>query len=167
MGCLGVHFALDERDLQALRSQPNDEERLNYLQETIEENDIGSKDGWIAETDKAWDAIHRALTDGRLGSDNGTYPLNHTILGGESLYNSHDYIMQLKTPEEVRAIAVELRGITEGEFHQRYFRIDPDDYGMPLSEDDFEYSWSWFTSMREFYERAATAGRSVLFTASQ
>jgi hypothetical protein len=140
MGCLGVHFALDERDLQALRSQPNDEDRLNYLQETIEESFLGAEGGWSADTDKAWDAIHRALTDGRLGSDNGTYPLNHTIFGGESLYDSNGYIMLLKKPEQVTAIAGALSEITEAEFRRRYFDIDPDDYGMPLTEDDFEYS---------------------------
>jgi hypothetical protein len=167
MGCLGVHFALEERDVQALRLQPSDQARLDFLQETIETTYMASRPEWCAETDKAWDAIHRTLTDGRLGWANGAFPLNHVILGGESLYDPDDYVMRLKSGEQVRAIAHALRSVTEDEFRTRFFRIDPDDYGMPVDDEHLEYVWEWFTSMRELYYRAAEAKRCVLFTASQ
>jgi hypothetical protein len=167
MGCLGVHFALGDHDLRALRSQASDQARLDYLQNQIEEIYMNSQKQWCAETDKAWDAIHRALTDGRLSRDNGTFPLSHVILGGESLYEADDYIMRLKSAEEVQAIARALRDVREDEFRTRYYCIDPDNYGMPLGDEDFRYTWEYFTTMREFFQHAAKAGRCVLFTASQ
>ncbi len=167
MGCLGVHFAIDCATVDALRSQPTDEARLDYLQEEIESSYFTDQKDWLAETDKAWDAIHRTLTDGTMGWNNGEFPLSHVIMGGESFYESDDYIMVLKTPWEVKRIAEALRGIAESVFHERYFRINPEDYYFMLSQDDYEYTWNWFQTLREFYYRAADADRFVLFTASQ
>ncbi len=167
MGCLGVHFALDAETVQKLRSFSTEAERLEYLQEELEEDFFENNEDSVAQTDKAWDAIHRSLTDGEIGWDNGTYPLNHTILGGELLYTQDDYIMSLKTVAQVKDIATALRGVTEGRLRQAYFRIDPANYGFPVTEQDFEYTWSWFQSMRDFYFRAAEQRNFVLFTASQ
>jgi hypothetical protein len=85
MGCLGVHLALDAKTVRKLRSFPSHEERLEYLHEELEEDYFANRPEWLAETDKAWDGIHCTLTDGELGCDKGTYPLNHLILGGERL----------------------------------------------------------------------------------
>ncbi len=167
MGCLGVHFAIDEDAVNALKAQPSDSARLDYLQKEIEATYFREHKDWLAETDKAWDAIHRILTDGRIGWDNGEFPLSHVILGGELLYELDDYIMVLKTPWEVKQIAEALRGVQEDGFRKNYFQIDPEDYYFSVTEEDFEYTWSWFQSMREFYYRAAESGRFVLFTASQ
>jgi hypothetical protein len=167
MGCLGVHFALDAKAVQKLKSLPSEEERKEYLREDLEEEYFADRKEWLAETDKAWDAIHRTLTDGEMGWDNGTYPLNHVILGGELLYTGDDYIMSLKTPAQVWDIATELKNVTEERFRKAYFCIDPSSYGFPVSEEDFGYTWSWFQSLREFYYRTAEARRYVLFTADQ
>lgn len=167
MGCLGVHFALDAQTVLKLRSFASEGERLEHLREELEEEYFASRKEWLAETDKTWDAIHRTLTDGEIGWDNGTYPLNHMILSGELLYTSDDYIMSLKTPAQVRDIAAALRDMTEDQFRRDYFRIDPSSYGFPVSEEDFGYTWFWFQSLREFYYRTAEAGRYMLFTADQ
>ena len=46
-----------------------------------------------------------------------------------------------------------------------YFRLDPKAYGMPLSEEDFAYTWANLQGLSEFYARAAKAGdRAVVFT---
>ncbi|MHB0961506.1 MAG: YfbM family protein [Pirellulaceae bacterium] len=167
MGCLGVHFALDEDDVDALKSQPSDSARLDYLQEQIEERYFGDCRDWLAESDKAWDAIHRTLTDGTIGWGNGAFPLSHVILGGERIYELDDYIMTLKTPWEVKEIANSLSDVSEDQFREGYFRIDPDDYGFPVNQEDLEYTWSWFQDVHDLYDRAAKANRYVLFTASQ
>jgi hypothetical protein len=167
MGCLGVHFALTDDEVRALRAQPSDSARLEYLQEEIEVLYFRERPDWKAESDKAWDAMHRTLTDGKIGWNNGKFPLSHVILGGEVIYRPDDYIMSLKTPDEVKAIAERLGGITEPDFRQRYFSIDPEDYGFPVSDEDYEYTWSSFQGVRDLYFRAADAGRYVLFTASQ
>ncbi len=167
MGCLGVHFALKNEDVLKLKSFDQDFTRLAYLQEELEEAYFGSQRDLIAETDKAWDAIHRSLTDGRLGYDNGTFPLGHVILGGEVLYSGGDYIMSLKAPIEVKDIAAASEAVDEQALRSGYHRINASDYGFPLSEEDFQYTWEWFATLKMFYQKAAAANRFVLFTADQ
>ena len=167
MACLGVHFALTESEVSHLRSFTRDSDRLEHLQETIEETYMEQFSEFTAQTDKAWDAMHRTLSDGELTWEAGEYPLNHVVLAGELLYAESDYIMSLKSPQQVREIAAALPGITEAEFRKRYFAINAKSYGFPLSEEDFAYTWESFQSVRALYESAAKAARCVLFTADQ
>jgi hypothetical protein len=167
VGCRGVHFALSEAEVAHLRSLPSERDRLDYIQEDIEEFYFTDHLEYLAESDKAWDAMHRTLTDGELTWDGGDYPLNHVVLAGELLYTEPDYIMSLKTPEQVRDIAAALPVISESEFRHRYFGIDPDAYGCSVDESDFDYTWGWFQHVRRLYALAAAEGRHVLFTASQ
>lgn len=167
MGCLGVHFAISADDVQRLKSIADEQERLNHLKEEIEESYFETSPQFFAESDKAWDAMHRALSDGKLSWNGGAYPLNHTVLGGELLYTDTDYIMSLKAPEQVREIAAALAAIDEAQFRSRYFAIDAADYGFDLSEEDCGYTWEWFKNVRELFTRAAAEERYVLFTADQ
>lgn len=167
MSCLGVHFALTEEDVSALRRIRDERERLEFLKEHIEERYFAEPMTYAAESDKAWDAMHRSLSDGLLSWDGGTYPLNHVVLAGELLYAQPDYIMSLKEPQTVRDIAAALEHITESDLRARYNSIDSESYGFPLSDEDFGYMWQWFENVRELYRRAASEGRHVLFTADQ
>jgi hypothetical protein len=167
MAARGVHFALADVEIERLRSFPDDADRLNYLVEELETIYFEEREEYLAESDKAWDAMHRALADGELTWDGGEYPLNHVVLAGELLYSGSDYIMSLKTPIQVRDIAVALSRITEQDFRQRYFAIDPESYGCPIDDDDFSYTWEWFNNVRRLYLKAATYNRHVLFTADQ
>jgi hypothetical protein len=36
-----------------------------------------------------------------------------------------------------------------------------------LSDDDFEYTWSWFRHLRDFFQKAAAANRAMLFKVDQ
>lgn len=167
MSCLGVHFALTEKEAAHLRSLDDEQARVDHLQEVIEETYFGDHPDLKAECDKAWDAMHRTLADGQLTWDGGEYPLSHVVLAGELLYTGSDYIISLKTPQQVRDIAAALPAITEAEFRRRYFAIDAKNYSTPLSEEDFGYTWDWFQGVRDLYIRAANEGRFVLFTADQ
>ena len=167
MSCLGVHFALTQDEVDVLRGFDDEQDRLEHLQELIEKEYLENQPDFAAESDKSWDAMHRVLADGELSWDGGDYPLNHVILAGELLYTGDDYIMSLKSPEQVRDVAEALLAVTEDEFRRRYFAISPGSYGMELSEADFEYTWEWFQGVRDFYIRAAEANRYVLFTADQ
>jgi hypothetical protein len=169
MSCLGVHFALTEHEVAHLRSLADEQARLNYLQEEIEELYFGKHPELMAESDKSWDAMHRALADGTMNWNGGEYPLNHTILAGELLYTGSDYIMSLKAPQQVRDIATALPTITEEEFRRRYFAIEVESYGQgfPLSDQDFCYTWDYFQIVRDCYTQAAQQGRFVLFSADQ
>jgi len=166
MGCLGLHFSLDSDQVAALTAVPEDQ-RVEFVQERFEEELWSADRSRAQETDKAWDAIHRSLTDGALAWRNGSYPLNHTILAGKLLYRGSDYILSLKSPQQVRDIAGALRGITRDRLRRGYERIDSGEYGYPLEDEDFEYTWRWFEKLVDFYCRAASAGHAVLFTADQ
>ncbi|UKB82716.1 YfbM family protein [Chryseobacterium sp. MEBOG06] len=169
MGCLGVLFSLDEKIALKLKSFKSDEDRLEFLQEDIEEEFMENEPERFAEVDQSWDGLHRSLTDGKLEWDNGTFPLNHVILGGQKIYHKNDYIMSLKTPEQVVEIAKAIEKVSIKDLKEGYGQIKSDDkeYAEFLSEDDFEYTWTWFKNSVEFWKNAASEGRFVLFTADQ
>jgi hypothetical protein len=167
MACLGVLFSLDEKTVFKLKSFKSDEERLDFLQEDIEENIMTSEPERFAEFDKSWEALHRSLTDGKFEWSNGTFPLNHVILGGEQIYHEDDYIMSLKTPEQVKKVAEAILKISEDDLRKGYNKIDSKDYGVDLTDEDFEYTWAWFKNSLEFWRRAALENRFVLFTVDQ
>ncbi len=64
MSCLGVHFALTEDQVkEQLAGIESDSDRLAFLQEEIEERVFDELPELAGESDKAWDAIHRCMTE--------------------------------------------------------------------------------------------------------
>jgi hypothetical protein len=167
MACLGVHFALTDAEVEKLTSFAENQDRLDYLQEEIEEDYLTNHEDMTAQSDKAWDAMHRLLSDGELSYYDGPEPLRFAVIGGDPIYTERDYIMSLKTPDQVKQLAARLPKITKEEFKHRYDTMDAGKYGCPKSDEDFEYTWHWFTGIVAFYVRAANSGRHVLFTADQ
>lgn len=163
MACRGVLFALTEAEVAALRACGKDAACLTHLLEEIEERTFGSQPQWKQETDKAWDAIHRLLGDGDLSFDTGPEPLRFAVLGGESIRRK-GYLLSLKTPDQVRAVAEAMEAVDAGEFFALYQDMDAGAYGYPKSQEDCECSWDWFTEMAAFYQRIAASGRWVLFS---
>jgi len=167
MSCLGVLFALESSDVERLLAAHQSADGDAAIMSVIEEIEESWSRDWLEETDKAWDAIHRCLTDGKLEFENGEYPLNLCILGGALLYNGDDYIVSLKTAEQVADIATALQKIDEATLRERYFKIDAETYDADVNEEDFGYTWACFQSLPTFYEKAAAAKRSVIFTVDQ
>jgi hypothetical protein len=163
MGARGVHFALTAEDEQKLLASPADK-RVDFITDEIEETYIDGD--WQCETDKAWDAIHRAFSASELDYEYLS-PLHGVVLGGEPLYFKDDYIISLKSIERVREIAGALNRVTEASFRPLYFAIDPKKYGFNVSDEDYAYTWDWLKGLVPFYLRAAEAGRPVIFTADQ
>jgi hypothetical protein len=164
MACRGVHFALTADDVQHLLAAVGDDDAvLEFIQEDIEER---WDEDWLQETDKAWDAIHRCLTDGSLSFDAIT-PRHKCILGGRQMYSGDDYIISFLTSDEVREVAQAIAPFGEAELRDRYFKIDEEDYGVPVSDQDFEYTWGWFEPLKAFFVKAADAGRPVVFSVDQ
>ncbi|MEZ0114776.1 hypothetical protein ABH920_008811 [Catenulispora sp. EB89] len=157
---LGMHFALDAGDLARLLAANGDDDLAEVFEE-IEESPYGE---WSMGTDKAWDAIHRCLTDGELLFENGEYPLSHVVLGGRQLHEGDDYIVALVTAEQVVDVAQALERVDEGWTRERFFGLDFDDYDGARDEDDFGYTWTNLDDLRGFYQRAAQARRAVIFT---
>ena len=167
MACLGVHFALTLEQSSRLMDTPgmDDDGLLAFVLE-IEEgpNGKGWDAEWVQETDKSWDAIHRCLTDGKL--EWGRTPFHYCILGSDNLHEGDDYIMNFLEQEEVKEVATAIKGIDRAELRRRYDDIDTETYGE-LSDSDFEYTWGWFSHLREFFQKAAAANRAMLFTVDQ
>jgi hypothetical protein len=167
VGCRGVHFALTEELASRLTEIPErDNDELLAFVDEIEEgpNREGWDEEWVQETDKSWDAIHRCLTDGRL--EWGQTPFHKCILGNHNLYDGDDYLMNLISPAEVKEVAAAIKDIDREELRRRYDTIDTESYGE-LSDSDFEYTWSWFPQLRDFFQKAAAANRAMLFTVDQ
>ncbi|MBR6102959.1 MAG: YfbM family protein [Ruminococcus sp.] len=166
---LGVLFAVPGETVEHLKSLPA-EERPVYISEELEELYFEDYPERTAELDKAWDAIHRALTDGSLSYDCSGWPLGGVILGGEVLYggceDQDDYIITAKPPIMVSELAKGLETLTKAKFKRGYDAIDST-YPEPLSKEDMEYSWEYLGDAVPFFTFAAKHGLWVLFTADQ
>ena len=163
MGSLGVHFALEDDVARRLLAAGDSDAVLAVIDEVEEAWD----EAWLVQSDKAWDAMHRSLSNGTLYYDEGEYPLNRTVLGGKHLYDGDDYVVSYVEPKEVKDVAAALAPITQADFRKRYDAIDPDEYEGPHGEEDFGATWEAFVAVRELFKRAADAGRSVVFTVDQ
>ncbi len=120
---------------------------------------------FVVESDKAWDAIHRCLTDGTLLYVSGEYPLNHCICGGRQLYRGSDYTVSYVSARQVKDVAAALDNVTKAWMRRRYALLEPDDYNeVEMGEEDFRYTWENFLDIRRFYRKAAEAVRAVVFT---
>jgi hypothetical protein len=159
-GVLGVHFAItaEQERLLLAADSAGDTESLEALLENIEEG--WDDDELKVDTDKEWEPIHRSLGDGTLDPDGPPYPLSHVILGGRAMHD--DYYVCYVTADEVREVAAALRQVDQAQLRQGFDKIG-DDYDGPL---DFDYTWSNLVDVRGFFDRAAAAGRAVLFTAT-
>lgn len=164
MSCIGVLFAVEPAAIDRLRAIDDDDDRVDFVQTEIEEPFFTKSPEWLCDLNKTWDAIHRCLTDGDIGWNNGSFPLNHAILGGEHLYDENDYIISLKDAEQVAQIAAALSQVTPQEFRRGYDRINPANYDGEYGLEDFQFTWDEFEQLVQFYQHAAAANRPVLFT---
>lgn len=162
MVCRGVHFALTPQQEAALLAATSDEAVRQVVQEQIEEP---WDEAHTCETDKAWDAIHRCLVGGQLVDDSSV--LARCVLGGRQLHRGEDYIASYLTSAEVVDVASALESIDRELMRERYGEIGAHGYDGPVGEQDFEYTWSCFESLREFYRASARLWRPVLFSVDQ
>jgi hypothetical protein len=156
---LGVHFALSTQDEARLLAAAGDDDAVIAIVEQIEEHP-----GLYCDSDKAWDALHRCLTDGKLEYGGGTYPLRAAVLGGRQLVEEAEYTVSYVSVEQVRDVAEALSVIEEDWLRRRYGTLGATDYAGPMDEDDFEYTWDALEDIREFFAVAAEAGQAVIFT---
>jgi hypothetical protein len=174
MACLGVHFAITADVAERLtRDWPlSNVDAVARLEDLDRQFHVLHAEGWVKMTGKAWDGIHRSLTNGKL--ELGDTPRHLCILGAtERLWvrredGQLEYIVNLLEPSDVRRVADAIRGIDRAEMLRGYEGIDPESfYALNMSEDDFEYTWDNFRALRAFFERAADAGRWVVFCVDQ
>jgi hypothetical protein len=163
VGSRGVLFAVDDETTKQLLAARTDEAVMEIVAAIEEEWD----EAFLEETDKAWDAMHRALSDGSLHPTGGSFPLNRAILGGKQLHKGEQYIVALVTNDEVSAVAGALASIDDDRMRQRYRELVPPDYAAEYGDEDCEYTVDNFRGVANLYARAAKAGRAVIFTVDQ
>lgn len=155
----GVLFAIDDEELASLGDADNDDD-VRSLVDAIEAR-------WeqACELERAWEGIHRALTDGHLGrAAPGPSMVPGAILGGTVLVEREDTLVIVKPADEVQQISTSLAAWDRRRFRSGYFRIDAAEYG-DLEEEDFEYCYAWFERMRAFFAEAAQEERAIVFFA--
>ncbi|MYS87546.1 DUF1877 family protein [Embleya scabrispora] len=160
MGGRGVLFAVEEGDGARLLGAVDD----TGVMAVVEEVEERWERGWLVELDKAWDALHRCLTDGTLTYDGGEYPLSHAILGGYLLHEGDEYVVSYATPDEVRAVAAALARLDAEWVRGRFEVLEFVEYDGTAGEDDIAYTQAFLPDLRDFYRCAADAGRAVIFT---
>ena len=163
MACRGVHFAITGAQAETLLAAKGDEALMSLI-ESIEETWDAAN---LAESDKAWDAMHRCLTDGTLAPGNGTYPLNHCVLGPRQLHEGDEYIVSLVLPNEVRDVASALQVVTPEWFAERYSSVLPRDYAPEYGQEDRDYTWSNLEDVKRLFEKASETDRTIIFTIDQ
>lgn len=166
MACRGYFLAIDEpTSARLLAANGNDRRVIEVIKELdmTDATDATDECG----VDKAWDGIHRCLTEGELGSEDGTYPLNAVVLGGLHLHQGGSYVVSYNTPAEVREVAAALATLDLAPFLARYWALDPDDYGALIDEDGLDYLTSYLGKITAFYQRAAQASWASVFVADQ
>lgn len=163
MACRGHFLALDEHCTSSLLAQDGDDDGLI---EVVHELDMTAAPDSCG-VDKAWDGIHRCLTEGRLGGEDGSYPLNAVILGGLPLYAGDDYVVSFNTAAEVREVASALATLDLRPFTATYWALDPREYGADVDQEGLEYLTYHLRELTAFYRRAADAGWATVFVADQ
>ena len=163
MACRGVFFALDGQQTEAVLNASDDDQLMRVI-ETIETAWDAAN---LAECDKAWDAMHRCLTNGRLEDGGGEYPFNHVVLGPRQLHKGDDYIVSFVSATQAADVAAALEPITLDWFQERYRTLVPRDYAPVYGEEDLAYTWAWFEPVRELYAQATREKRAVIFTVDQ
>lgn len=173
MSCLGVHFALTDEQLSGLLQAPDDDARRMFMEQNIEVGEFPGE--WAVETDKAWDAIHRALTGFPANVEYfteenlplyGNEVLRLCIMGGRQIYEGGDYIMMVIDADKVAGVSAALNAIDAAQFAERFRRHCIGAY-PEYCEEEIEYYVHWFEGLKPFFARAAAAGRAVIFTADQ
>ena len=153
----GILISLDERNQDKLSNAQSDIDVVNALLE-IEEQ---ASDSDVFSLDKAWNIIHRSLTDGLLEYDNGDYPLNMCIMDGYQLYEGDETVISVVPQEKVADIADALQHISYEKFKEGFLKIDTSDF--PIAANDLEYSWSIFQGLPAFWKNAALKNHAIVF----
>jgi len=159
-----VLFAITNEDRRVLESAKSDAERVDYVQEVIEER---WEPGFVYELDKAWDGLHRALNNGKLDWNSSRFPLSAAVLGKVSMNAGDRYLIGFTPSDDVPAVADALAALTVDEIRLGYEKINPADYGSDVGPEDLQYTLDYFAELPMFWKEAAKAGRSIIFTASQ
>lgn len=161
----GVHFAIEDRHLDAIRALSDPGALFDHIGEVIEPEFFQS--GFDAETDKAWPLIHQTLVGANPGADDleqiPSEPLANVIMGEEFLCRADWYLVTLTTAAKVPAVSAALESISREEFQRRLRSLIEVHDCSQIAEEDVEYAGHWFENLKPVFAAAAQQGRHVLF----
>ena len=164
MGNRGLHFAIDDQQLEALRAVPADHRLFDHLVE-VEEMSFGTEFG--AETDKAWGLIHQTLIRENPCADDlepRDTPLSYVIMGEEALSGCDWFMVNLTTSAAVPLVQEQLGWLSRSKFEIQ-LRSLLQTFDCPNIEDrDVEYAGHWFEHVKRLFEAAHRHNRHVIFT---
>jgi hypothetical protein len=158
----GYHIALAREHAKRLFSIQDDASLRSFLKELIRSPEM-KKSGRVLDTGKAWNAIHRCLTEGELDPNGGDFPLNHVVLGGKQLHKGDDYAAALVRPDMTTFVAEALTEVKEGDLREKFFALDPQSYGQPIDEKAFQQVWLALQNLKVFFDAAAENMEAVVF----
>lgn len=160
----GVHFAIDDQQLAALRAISPDDRLFDHLSE-VEEALFGTEFG--AETDKAWGLIHQTLIQESPCADDlerRETLLSYVIMGEETLSDSDWFMVNLTTAAAVPSVQEHLEPLSRSAFETRLRSLLQIHDCPNVEADDVEYAGYWFENMKKVFVAAHRHGRHVIFT---
>lgn len=172
MSRLGVFIALTDAERDKLIAAASEDDRVEVLCDI----DEACEESRRQETDKAWYPIHLALSGRRPVDDPDhdptTYPLDHVIMGGRSLFGKGDpetdeWIIRLNEPKIVADIVRAFETMTMAQMRELYDKaaaIEPD---VQCGDEDFEYAMAYLDEVKKFFAREAQTGRWIVFMADR
>lgn len=158
----GYHIALSRENAKRVFSAQGDDALLKLVEE-FKASKAMKADGQLLDLKKAWDPIHRCLTDGDLDPAGGEFPLNHVILGGKQLHKGDAQVVVLVRPDMVGFITEALRDLKEPDFRKRFFELVPAKFDQPITEKEYTHIWAIFREVLAFYEYCDEERMAVLF----
>lgn len=162
----GFHLVLRREDAKQLFAQRDPAAIRDYVRKLTQSTDY-RKQGRLLELGVAWDTLHRCVTDGTLDPSGGEPPLNQAFLGGRLLYQGDDYIVSLVRPDMTPYVAEALVDVKFDQLKDRYWKLDPNDYGRALDAKDLDKAWIAFQQVRDLFDAAARELSAMVFAAER
>src|SRR5579872_1090842 len=163
MPCRGIFYAVTPEEAESILALVGNDSALADAVHNLYTPER-QRAHFLAGIDKSWDAMHRCLTDGTLRDiGKGTTPLSWCVLGTKNLHAGKEYIICYLTPEQVGEVEDAIDEMDVPAFVARYRKLQSAGYGGQYGDEDFQYTWDYFTNVRNLYEKAADANRAMIF----
>lgn len=158
----GYLIALSRDNAKRVFAQGDDAGLISLLDELKKSPELKKK-GHVLDMAKAWDAIHRLLTEGTLEPNGGDFPLNTAILGGKPIHKGTDFAAVVVRPDMTPFVAEALAEVTQEDFQKKFGDLPGHGYNQGTTSKDFDEVWRVTRLLKDFYEFCAAERLAVLF----
>ena len=121
MSGIGVFFALDDETTEKLRKMRSREKRVDFVTDDIENLYFEEHAEFVLDTDHWWAEINIVLTEGTFKIGEGSHALGLAVFDGKQLGLPDEYILSLKTPDQVTEISAALDKVKKADFRECFF----------------------------------------------